>query len=119
MATAFPYRITRTARTGRPTDAVAHARQLVEQVVLTAPGERVMRPAFGTGVHQLVFAPAGDQAASAAQHLVSGALQQWLAAWIEVLDVDVDGTDATLTVTVRYRLRATGESDTVTVEVRP
>lgn len=117
MTTAFPYRITRTGRTGVPADAAQHARQLVEQVLLTSPGERVMRPAFGTGVHQLVFSPAGDQAASAAQHLVSGALQQWLADWIEVLDVDVTGTEATLTVTVRYRLRATGQSDAVTVDV--
>ena len=32
-------------------------RDLVEQVLFTAPGERVNRPTFGSGVLQLVFAP--------------------------------------------------------------
>ena len=114
MPISFPYRIDRTGRTATPPTDAVHARQLIEQVLFTAPGERVMRPGFGTGVHQLVFAAAGEQAATAAQHLVSGALQQWLSGWIEVIDVDVEGSDATLTVTVKYRLRATGESDAVT-----
>ena len=114
MAMSFPYRADRTGRTAAPSSEAAHARELIEQVLFTSPGERVMRPAFGTGVRQLVFAPAGDQAATAAQHLVSGALQQWLSGWIEVQDVDVEGHEATLTVTVRYRLRSSGESDEVT-----
>jgi uncharacterized protein len=111
MAVAFPYRIDRTGRTAAPSGAARHARELIEQVLFTAPGERVMRPTFGTGVHQLVFAPAGDQAATAAQHLVAGALQQWLSAFIEVQSVEVSAEEATLTVTVGYRLRATGETD--------
>ena len=113
MSIHFPYRIARTGLTKAPSSAAAHARGLIEQVLFTSPGERVMRPTFGTGVHQLVFAAAGEQAATAAQQLVSGALQQWLAGWIEVQDVDVEGHDATLIVTVRYRLRTTGENDTV------
>jgi phage baseplate assembly protein W len=110
----YPYRIDRTGRTATPAGPAEHVRALIEQVLFTAPGERVMRPGFGTGVHQLVFAPAGDQAAVAARHLVSGALQQWLADWIEVADVDVVGADGTLLVTISYRLRATGEPDTAT-----
>jgi phage baseplate assembly protein W len=111
---AFPYRVDRTGRTAAPSDAAAHARELIEQVLFTAPGERVMRPGFGTGVHQMVFAPAGDQAATAARHLVTAALEQWLSGWIEVHDVEVDGDPGgagRLEVTVRYRLRATGEPD--------
>ena len=111
MAAGFPYRIDRSGRTAAPGSAAEHARQLIEQVLFTAPGERVMRPAFGTGVHQLVFAPAGDQAATAAQHLVGGALQQWLSSSIEVQSVEVAAEDATLSVTVSYRLRVTGETD--------
>jgi phage baseplate assembly protein W len=114
MAIDLPYRVDRTGRTAAPAGPAEHARALIEQVLFTAPGERVMRPGFGTGVYQLVFAPAGDQAAVAAQHLVSGALQQWLAAWIEVREVTVTGGDGILEVTVAYRLRETGDDDTAT-----
>jgi hypothetical protein len=82
-----------------------HVRDLVEQVLFTAPGERVNRPTFGSGVRQLVFAPAGDELATAAEFLVQSALQQWLADVVEVLGVEVTSDDATLRVAVRYRPR--------------
>ena len=36
-----------------------HLRDLIEQVLFTAPGERVMRPDFGSGLLALVFEPGG------------------------------------------------------------
>ena len=59
-------------------------RDLIEQVLFTAPGERVNRPDFGSGLLQLVFAPNSDELAAATQFLVQGALQQWLGDLIEV-----------------------------------
>jgi phage baseplate assembly protein W len=103
MVMSFPYRIDRTGRTAQPSDHAAHVRELIEQVLATVPGERVGWPHFGTAVRELTFAPAGDQLLTATQHLVRGALQQWLAAWIEILDVAVEATDSTLVVTIRYR----------------
>jgi phage baseplate assembly protein W len=117
MAIAFHYRVDRAGRTAAPDSPARHARELIEQVLLTAPGERVMRPSLGTGVHQLVFAPAGDQGATAAQHLVAGALQQWLSSWVEVQAVEVAAEEATLVVTVRYRLRETGGTDVTRVRL--
>ncbi len=105
MPISAPFRFDRTGRTAAPADHAAHVRQLIELVLFTAPGERVMRPDFGTGVHQLVFAPASDEMAAATQHLVRGALQRWLGDWIEVQDVQVGGEESTLRVTVRYLLR--------------
>lgn len=103
MVMSFPYRIDRTGRTAQPADRAAHVRELIEQVLATVPGERVRLPHFGTAVRELTFAPAGEQILTATQHLVRGALQQWLAAWIEVIDVAVETDDATLLVTIRYR----------------
>lgn len=117
MAISFPYRTDATGRTAAPADVAAHVRELVELVLFTAPGERPMRPTFGTGVHQLVFAPAGDSAAAAAQQLVSGALQQWLGGWIEVQDVTVAGASASLEIEVSYRLLSTGEAGLATFAV--
>ncbi len=109
MPIAFPYHIDRTGRTAAPEDMAAHVRQLIEQVLFTAPGERVNRPNFGTGVHQFVFAPGGEQLATAAQHLLRGALSQWLAEYIEVQNIEVVARESTLEITIHYLLRQTNE----------
>jgi uncharacterized protein len=44
-----------------------HVKQLVRQVLFTAPGERVNRPTFGSGINQLIFAPNSSELASATQ----------------------------------------------------
>jgi phage baseplate assembly protein W len=80
-------------------------RGLIEQVLFTAPGERVMRPDFGCGIAQLVFAPNSPELAATTQFLVQGALQQWLSNLITVEAVDVVAEDSTLRVTVRYVVR--------------
>lgn len=104
----YPYQFDGRGHTG--TDAHAEwIRGLVEQVLFTAPGERVMRPDFGSGLRQLVFAPNSDELAATTQMLAQGALQQWLGDLIAVESLQVQATDATLTVTVRYLVRRTGE----------
>ena len=88
-------------------DADGHLRDLIEQVLFTAPGERVNRPTFGSGLAELVFAPTSEELATATQFLVQGALQQWLGELIQVEAVDVRSQDATLEVTVQYSVRRT------------
>jgi len=102
----FPLHFNGRGRTGE-TDNDAHLRDLIEQVLFTAPGERVNRPDFGSGLLQLVFAPNSDELAAATQFLVQGALQQWLGALIQVDAVQVDNQDSTLHVTVQYTVRRT------------
>ena len=41
-----------------------HIRDMIEQILFTSPGERVMRPDFGCGLKQLVFMPASDALAA-------------------------------------------------------
>jgi hypothetical protein len=82
-----------------------HIRDLIEQVLFTAPGERVNRPTFGSGLMQLVFAPNSDELATATQFLVQGALQQWLGDLIQVEAVQVESIESTLRVTVQYIIR--------------
>ena len=90
----------------RQTDDADHIRDLIYQVLFTSPGERVMRPTFGSGLLQLVFAPNSDVLAATTQMLVQGALQQWLGDLIVVEAVSVEAEDATLRVTVQYVIRA-------------
>ncbi len=103
---AYPFRFDHRRRTAE-TDSDAHIREMIEQVLFTAPGERVNRPDFGSGLMQLVFAPNSEQLAAATQMLVQGSLQQWLGDVIQVDAVEVAVDDAVLRVTVRYVIRRT------------
>jgi hypothetical protein len=104
---AFPYRISGAGRTDDQQGD--HIRDLIEQLLFTAPGERVNRPDFGTGLRELIFAPASDEMVAATQFLVQGALQQWLGEVIQVEAVDVVREESTLHVTIQYIVRRTQE----------
>ncbi|MFP4540606.1 MAG: GPW/gp25 family protein [Opitutales bacterium] len=104
----YPYHLDTRGRTAE-TGAADYVRDLIEQVLFTAPGERVNRPDFGCGLAQMVFAANSAEIAATTQFLVQGALQQWLGDVIEVEAVDVAAEEATLTVRLRYRLRRSGE----------
>jgi hypothetical protein len=84
----------RTATADRDT----YVRGLIEQVLLTSPGERVRRPTFGAGLLHAVFAPGGDDLAAAAQDLVQASLHEWLGDIIDVEGVEVVSDDATVRV---------------------
>lgn len=103
----FPYRPDargRSATVGRD----AQVRAMIEQVLFTAPGERVMRPDFGCGLKELLFQPASDALATATQQLVHGALIRWLDEVIAVQRVTVAAEESSLIVTVVYAPRQGG-----------
>jgi uncharacterized protein len=102
----FPLHFDGRGRTAEIDDD-GHIRDLIEQVLFIAPGERVNRPNFGSGLQQLVFAPNSDELAAATQFLVQGALQQWLGDMIETNSVAVENEDEMLRVTVVYTVRRT------------
>jgi len=108
----FPYDFSglgRTASTGR----ADHIRDLMEQVLLTSPGERVMRPEFGAGLLDLIFEPNSTTLAATTQMLVHSALQLNLSHLIAVQGVDVENDDAALRIIVRYTVlldRTTGSA---------
>src|SRR5689334_6194767 len=97
----FPYHYDGRGRTAVTSDD-DHIRDLIEQVLFTSPGERVMRPDFGCGLLAMVFEPNDPSLAATTQMLVQGALQQHLGDLIAVLGVEVEVFDGVLRVTVRY-----------------
>ena len=112
----YPYHFSGRGRTAT-TDRGDHIRDLIEEVLFTAPGERVMRPDFGAGLLALVFEPNSTTLAAATQMLVQSALQLNLSHLIAVRAVDVGNDDAALRVRVDYTVLAdsTSRSDTFTV----
>lgn len=91
------------------TDYGRHVDQLMRQVLLTNPGERVHRPDFGCGLRRMVFAPNNPAAGSLLKLTIVQSLQKWLGTVIEVEDVTVEAENETLSVFVRYVLRARQE----------
>ena len=99
----YPYAFDTSGHTAQ-TDLPAHISDMIEQILLTSPGERVNRPTFGCGVIQLVFAPNGDALAAAQQQVIQAALTQWLSDLIRVNAVKVEAQDSTLLISITYTI---------------
>lgn len=83
----------------------------IRLVLGTAPGERPMRPEFGCGIHDYVFAPADGATAGRIAHEVRTALDRWEPR-IEVTDVVVafdTVEEGILYIDVRYTVRSTND----------
>ena len=105
----YPYHFDGRGRSAA-TDELDHIRDLIEQVLFTSPGERVMRPDFGAGLLALVFEPNSTTLAATTQFLVQSGLQRHLSGLIAVDAVSVENIDAALQVTVRYTVLADGSA---------
>ncbi|TPQ18230.1 GPW/gp25 family protein [Streptomyces sporangiiformans] len=104
---AFPFRADRRGRTAHA-DRDEHVRDLIEQLLFTSPGERVMRPDFGCGLLDLVFAPNSPELTSTLELTVHASLQRWLGDLIEVEALDVVSEDNAVRVHLSYAVRSTG-----------
>jgi phage baseplate assembly protein W len=109
----FPHHVDGRGRTATTGDD-DHLRDLIEQVLFTAPGERVMRPDFGSGLLALVFEPGGPELVATTEHLVQGALQQELGHLIAAEAVEVTQDEGALTVAVSYVVLSTRQRTSAT-----
>jgi phage baseplate assembly protein W len=78
-------------------------------ILATAPGERVMRPDFGCGVHDLVFAVHDTTTVGRVERQVYDALVRWEPR-IEVLKVRTEEKGKggeVLLINIHYRVRST------------
>lgn len=93
---------------------------LVKQVLLTAPGERINRPTFGTPVSQLLFGNLNDEIAALVKAQIARALDVWLGDVITVGEITTRIEERTrLVVTINYIVRATGSSDILNEKIIP
>jgi Bacteriophage baseplate protein W len=117
---AFPFRIDASSQQTAQAPYPAHVDQMVRQLLLTTPGERVNLPQFGCGLAALVFAPISDAMAATVKLRVVQGLDEWLDGVVNLVAVDVlAGADApepgAVVVTVTYTLVETLSEQTVTV----
>ncbi|MFF4575450.1 GPW/gp25 family protein [Streptomyces sp. NPDC001410] len=104
---AFPFHADRRGRTAHARPA-EHVHDLIEQLLFTSPGERVMRPDFGCGLLDLVFAPSSPELVSTLELSVRAALQRWLGDLVEVVALDIESGDDVVRVHLSYLVRVTG-----------
>jgi phage baseplate assembly protein W len=86
-------------------------RQSILIILETAPGERVMRPNFGCGIHELVFAAVDSTTLQRVRSVVEEALRR-CEARIDVLGVNVSEAataEGELLVEIDYRVRKTNQ----------
>lgn len=119
---ACPFRVDRTSQQTAQVTYAAHVEQMVRQLLLTSPGERVDLPQFGCGLRALVFAPMSDALKATVQLRVLQAVKQWLAKIVVPTDVAVVTSDdnaalepGTLQVTLSYTLVETQSATSTTV----
>ncbi|MGP0063419.1 MAG: GPW/gp25 family protein [Isosphaeraceae bacterium] len=107
----YPFGFDNNGQTAQ-TDLASHINDMIEQILLTSPGERVNRPTFGSGTAQLVFAPNSDLLAATQQQIIQSSLQMWLSDLIRVQSVDVTAQDSTLLITIVYTIIQTQQQQT-------
>jgi phage baseplate assembly protein W len=86
-------------------------RQSILIILMTAQGERVMRPDFGCGIHDLVFTSLDSTTLQLIRSSVEDAMRRYEAR-IELLDVTVDEeatSEGLLLVELEYRVRRTNQ----------
>jgi phage baseplate assembly protein W len=88
-------------------------KQSIRIILETAPGERVMRPNFGCGIHELVFTALDSTTIQRIKSVVEEALRR-CEARIDVLAINVaeePTLKGELSVDIDYRVRETNQKD--------
>lgn len=107
---AWPLRVDHTGAIAM-TSGTADLDDALRVVLLTAPGERVMRPQFGCKIWDLLFEPITANLLGLIREAVRDALAQWEPR-IEVEEVEPvqdDDVDGLVTIRIAYRVRATND----------
>src|SRR5271157_5718126 len=119
---AFPFRIDAASGQAAQTPYPTHVDQMIRQVLLTSPGERIDLPEFGCGLRQLIFAPHSSALNAATNLIVLQALNRWLAGVIQVQKVIVvpqtsSDDPAQLQIQIQYTMLATQTSSQLQILV--
>ena len=94
-----------------------YIRSLVIQTIMTAQGERINRPGFGSSIRRMLFDPLRSGVERFVQTMVLQALSEWLSAYIRTESVRVTVEESKLVVEIDYLVIARGDTHYLTLEV--
>lgn len=99
-------------------DLVEDVRAMLEQILLTAPGERVNRPTFGVGIYAYVFEADSPFLASQLRTALEDNVYEHLGKNVRIVGLEVAASDARLDVSIRFEIVGTAiDPQAVTVSV--
>jgi phage baseplate assembly protein W len=98
------------------------AKANLKNLLLTAKGERVMQPEFGTGLQSLLFEPMDGTFEARLQDVITQTVSYWLP-YINIEEIDVEMTDAMKDrhmahMTIQFTVGNTIETQEITFTVR-
>jgi phage baseplate assembly protein W len=104
----FPFQLAGTGSDFRLAEYELSVSQSIRLILSTAKGERVMRPDFGCGIHDFVFAMTNQATCDRMASEVRDALTRWEPRIdVEAVRVWPSEEGTTLLIHVRYEVRAT------------
>ena len=99
-------------------DLETSVREMIEVILRTAPGEQLMRPAFGAGLDRLIHQPNTLTVRARAQEAIIGGLRVYEQRIIlDRVDVDSGDSERELLVTISYRLRPSGDPARISARI--
>ncbi|GAB4424633.1 MAG: GPW/gp25 family protein [Bacteroidia bacterium] len=114
----YPFAVDRGLKTlAEENEYREHVIQLIKQVLLTSPGERINRPDFGCEIRRMLFNPNSEVSASLAQVSIFQALEKWLGTVISVEHVKVQPIEELLEIRVVFVIKALQERTYLNLEV--
>ena len=98
------------------------AKSNLRNLLLTAKGERVMQPEFGTGLHDLLFEPFDDEYESKLEETITQSVGFWLP-YINIDSIEVDMSNEMkdkhmANMTVKFSVGDSIETNELTFTVR-
>ena len=105
---AFPFTITSTG--AKEVQRKDHIRAQIEQVMFTAPGERVFRSDFGVGLRNLLFEPNSQVLWTLVKKRIQSTLAEALQGEVapHSIEVSAEGNETSIEIIVSYTLSRLG-----------
>ena len=118
---AYPFHLNAASGQAAQSSYADHVEQMIRQILLTDPGERIDMPQFGCGLRRLIFAPHSDALQATTQMMVLQSLNRWLSDQVTVQKVTVskpgEFPDGELFVEIDYVLIETQSTKNLVLKV--
>ena len=103
-----PYQLTKTL--------AETVKQNFKNLVLTIPGERIMDPEFGVGVHQLLFENENNDIIEIFLERLYDQTDKYLP-FIKIINVEANIVEHTLRIAIKYYITSLGVNDSLSLNV--
>ena len=91
-------------------------KQNFKNLILTVPGERIMDPEFGVGVHQFLFENDNNRISQEFNERLYEQVRVYLP-FVEIISVDTSAVEHTLNIVIKYFITQLGISEELVLDI--